>query len=217
MQAAQEDARHAVELAPELGAAHAGLAFVLQASLADLAGADAEYRRAIALDPGDAATLLNYGRFQLELGRVRDGIAAAEKAAALDPLAPRTYGNLAIILEYARRYTEARAALQRAELLQPNNRLFGRVTLGMIDTLEGNFAAAQTICAGNIDYRDMMCLAIADHMLGHQADAEAELAKARAVLGDNGAFLYARIFAQWGQRSWHCNGCKPPTACMIPV
>jgi hypothetical protein len=37
-------------------------------------------------------------------------------------------------------------------------------------------------------------------MLGRQAEAAGELAKARAVLGDNGAFLYARIYAQWGQQ-----------------
>jgi hypothetical protein len=33
-------------------------------------------------------------------------------------------------------------------------------------------------------------------MLGRPADAVAELARMRAVLGDNGAFLYARIYAQ---------------------
>lgn len=198
MAAAREDARHAVELAPELGAAHADLAYVLQTSLADLAGAQAEYRRAIALAPGDAATLLNYGRFQLEMGHVEEGIAAAEKAVALDPLAAKTHGNLAIILEYARRYDDARLAMRRAEVLQPSNTRFPRVTLGLLETMQGHANAAQHVCAGNVDYRDMMCLAIAYHMLGRQADAAAELAKARTVLGDNGAFLYARIFAQWG-------------------
>ncbi len=198
MAAALEDARHAVELAPELGAAHADLAYVLQTSLADLPGAQAEYRRAIALAPGDAATLLNYGRFQLEMGHVQDGIAAAEKAASLDPLAASTHGNLAIILEYARRYDDARLAMHRAEVLQPSNTRFQRITLGMLETMQGNADAAQHVCAGNVDYRDMMCLAIAYHMLGRQADAVGELARARAILGDNGAFLYARIFAQWG-------------------
>lgn len=199
MAAALEDARHAVSLAPDLGAAHADLAFVLQTSMADLTGAEAEYRRAIALAPGDAATLLNYGRFLLEMGQVQAGIDAAEQAAALDPLAASTHGNLAIILEYARRYDDARVALQRAAVLMPSNTRFGRVTLGMLETMQGHGEAALRVCGGEVDYRDMMCLAIAYHMVGRQADAARELAKARAVLGDNGAFLYARIYAQWGQ------------------
>jgi hypothetical protein len=45
----------------------------------------------------------------------------------------------------------------------------------------------------------MMCLAIAYNKLGRQPEAEMEWAKAKSVLGDNGAYLYARIFAQWGQ------------------
>jgi TolB-like protein/DNA-binding winged helix-turn-helix (wHTH) protein len=199
MQAARKDAQAAVLLAPELGAAHAALAFALQASLADLVGADAEYRRAIALTPSDAATLLDYGRFQLEMGQVQDGITAAERAAALDPLSGRTYRRLAIILTYARRYGDAKTALDRARVLQPNDALFNRVTLGLLDVMQGDFVAAERVCAGNVDFRDMMCLAMADHMLGRQADAEAEFAKARAALGDNGAYIYARIFAQWGQ------------------
>jgi TolB-like protein/DNA-binding winged helix-turn-helix (wHTH) protein/tetratricopeptide (TPR) repeat protein len=198
MAAALQDAQHAVDLAPELGAAHADLAFVLQAGLTDLGRAETEYRRAIALAPGDATVLMNYGRFQLEAGRVQEGIDAAQEAAALDPLAAGTYGNLAIILEYARRYDEARLALHREEMLRPGNAAFSRVTLGMIETLQGHGAAAQRVCGGDVDYRDMMCLAIAYHMLGRQREAAAELAKTRAVLGDNGAFIYARIYAQWG-------------------
>jgi TolB-like protein/DNA-binding winged helix-turn-helix (wHTH) protein/Tfp pilus assembly protein PilF len=199
MQAAMEDARRAVTLAPELGTAHASLAFVLQTSLTDLQGADAEYRSAIALAPGDAATLLNYGRFQVEIGHAPDGLALAEKAAALDPLSPKTYGRLTAILIYAGRYGDARIALRRVKVLQPDNTQFDRITLGLIDTLQGDFVAAQKICAGNVDYRDMMCLAIAYNKLGRQPEAEMEWAKAKSVLGDNGAYLYARIFAQWGQ------------------
>jgi hypothetical protein len=36
--------------------------------------------------------------------------------------------------------------------------------------------------------------------LGRHADAEAELAKIRAVGGDAAAYPYAAIYAQWGNR-----------------
>jgi TolB-like protein/DNA-binding winged helix-turn-helix (wHTH) protein/tetratricopeptide (TPR) repeat protein len=199
MTAAQEDARHAVELAPDLGAVHADLAYVLQTSLADLQGAEIEYRRAIALTSGDAPTLLNYGRFLLEIGHTQEGVDAAERAVQLDPLAASAHGNMAIILEYARHFDEARQALQHAMVLRPASTTFRRITLGMLETMQGHGKAAREICEGDVDYRDMMCLAIAYHLLGRQSDAANELAKARAILGINGAFLYARIYAEWGQ------------------
>ena len=37
--------------------------------------------------------------------------------------------------------------------------------------------------------------------LGRHADAEAELAKIKAALGDTAAYQYASIYAQWGQRA----------------
>ena len=37
--------------------------------------------------------------------------------------------------------------------------------------------------------------------LGRHADAEAELAKMKAALGDALAFQYATIYAQWGDRA----------------
>lgn len=199
MAAALADARHAVSLAPDLGSAHADLAFALQTGLVDLREAEAEYRRAVALAPGDAATLLDYARFQLQMGQTAEAIAVAQRAVALDPLAARTHARYAIILEYARRYADARQTLHRAMVLDQGRKDYERITLGMLETLEGHAAAAQRVCAGDVDYRDMMCLAIADHMLGRQADAAAELAKAQAVLGGNGAFLYARVLAHWGQ------------------
>jgi hypothetical protein len=36
--------------------------------------------------------------------------------------------------------------------------------------------------------------------LGRHADAEAELAKMKAALGDAAAYQYATIYAQWGNR-----------------
>jgi tetratricopeptide (TPR) repeat protein len=37
--------------------------------------------------------------------------------------------------------------------------------------------------------------------LGRHADAEAELAKLKAAVSDAGAYQYATVYAQWGQRA----------------
>jgi hypothetical protein len=44
------------------------------------------------------------------------------------------------------------------------------------------------------------CLALAYHQLGRQADAETALARFMASGGDGGAYDYATIYAQWGNR-----------------
>ena len=44
------------------------------------------------------------------------------------------------------------------------------------------------------------CLAVIYDKLGRHADAEAELAKMKAALGDAAAYQYATIYAQWGNR-----------------
>jgi TolB-like protein len=43
-----------------------------------------------------------------------------------------------------------------------------------------------------------LCLALSYHKLGRQAEAEAALARFKALQGDAGAYGYATIYAQWG-------------------
>jgi tetratricopeptide (TPR) repeat protein len=43
-----------------------------------------------------------------------------------------------------------------------------------------------------------VCLAVTYDKLGRHADAEAMLAKLRALNGDSSAYQYAEIYAQWG-------------------
>ena len=55
-------------------------------------------------------------------------------------------------------------------------------------------------CSGHDHYRDLTCLAWADHVLGRQSSADAAMAKLRTQLGDNGAYLYAGLYASWGRQ-----------------
>ena len=49
-------------------------------------------------------------------------------------------------------------------------------------------------------YLLLICMAMTDDKLGRRTDAEANLAKLRALRGDNGALVYAIIYAQRGDR-----------------
>ena len=65
--------------------------------------------------------------------------------------------------------------------------------------MKGDMAAAARICAGGKDWSQHLYLAIADKRLGRYADGNAELALLRSKFGDNGAYEYAQIYAQWGE------------------
>jgi TolB-like protein/DNA-binding winged helix-turn-helix (wHTH) protein/Flp pilus assembly protein TadD len=198
---ALRDAEHAVALTPDLGAAHAALGYVLKFRLGDFQRTQAEFTRAVQLAPGDAAILMNYGFFQLDLGHVTDGLTAAMQASSLDPLNPHTYRLLAYAYSYARRFDEARAALRHATQLPPPDPAADRMFLSKVLNMQGDGLAALRSCEDSTLFRDLMCQALAYHSLGRQGEAEAALRRMREKEGNEGAYNYARVYAAWGDRT----------------
>jgi TolB-like protein len=189
----------AVALAPELAEGHLALALVRTGTL-DLVSASDEYQRAMTLAPGNARLLRVYGPFAVEMGRTDAGIAAARRAAALDPLNVNSQGYLSESLRYARRYEEALAAYQDGLLLGAKDPQWP-VLGGLIYYALGDFEKMRAVCEGvgdPVKNYGKNCLALAYHKLGRQADAEAALARFQALEGDAGAYGYATIYAQWG-------------------
>jgi tetratricopeptide (TPR) repeat protein len=197
---ARAQALKAVALAPELAEGHLALAVVDERSL-DFAGASDEFQRAITLAPSNARVLRDYGQFAVRMGRSDAGIAAARRAAALDPLNVESYGFLSSTLLLARRYDEALAAYQDGLSLQPKNGPWWAASGGqLIYYVLGDFEKMRAVCEGVgeavKDFHD--CLALAYHKLGRQADAETSLTRFKALEGNAGAYGYATIYAQWG-------------------
>lgn len=79
--AARNDFARAVELAPEIEAAHAALGSVLLAQ-GELKAADAELLRAHQLDPGDSSATVNLGRVESLLGEASAAVTLFEQALA---------------------------------------------------------------------------------------------------------------------------------------
>jgi serine/threonine-protein kinase len=199
MASALSDAQRAIALAPDLAESHAALGFVLTCGISELGRAAAEYARALELAPGDATILMRNARFQLAMGHIPFAVELAEHAVALDPLTGATYRTLARILAYAQRYDDALTALRRARSLPPANAMIDRIDLAFVQMSQGDAAAAHATCGAARDPYDLACLAWADHVLGRQQEAESALAKMRDTLGNNAAYLYATIYAQWGR------------------
>ena len=198
---AQADARQALALAPDLAKAHLALANVWALGTLDFTQANDEYERALALAPGNAEALRLNGHFAARMGRFDAGIAATRRALVLDPLARASHSMLGHTLYAARRYEEAVAAWAEVVSLYPDFKA-DYVFCGLAYYGLGDLESARASCETAPDY--FLCqlgLAVIYDKLGRHGDAEAELGKMKAAMGDTSAYQYAAIYAQWGNRA----------------
>jgi TolB-like protein/tetratricopeptide (TPR) repeat protein len=194
------DGHKAISLAPELGEGHFALASVF-ADMLDFTRANDAFERAVALAPGNAQVLRNYGGFAVAMGHTDAGVAAVRRAVLLDPLNSGSHRTLGVTLVFARRYDEAIVALQDALALDPLD-AYASVMRGLAYYALGNYQSASASCEVKSTYFFIwMCLAVSYDKLGRHADAEAMLAKLKAWGGDSSAYQYAEIYAQWGNTS----------------
>jgi tetratricopeptide (TPR) repeat protein len=118
-----------LELDPALARPHAGIAYDKMAYQWDFAGGEAEFRKAMELDPGDATVHQWFSEALAFMGgRVQESIEEANRAHQLDPLSP--------IIEYAQAeaYIADHQFDKAIELLNKNvaeNPTFGRAHLGL--------------------------------------------------------------------------------------
>jgi len=120
-------ARKALELDPDLAEGHLALGDVLFKDRLDWQRAGAEYRRAVALAPGDAETHYAYATYLTSLGRHDEAIAAIERARELDPASMAVASDYSWFLYIARRDD---AAIRQA-----------RDTLKLLDMTQGSLPA----------------------------------------------------------------------------
>jgi TolB-like protein/Tfp pilus assembly protein PilF len=193
---AQSDARKAIALAPDLADGHLALANFFAGSL-ELTGAVQEYERALALAPGDARVLREYGAYAVLIGRTEAGLAAAHRLLVLDPLNSINHFGLGVSLAFARRYGDAIRAFRDAKALGQDD-VSVNMWLGITYYLGGDFEHARSTCERAGEVNGPWCLAMIYDKLGRHTEAETMLAKVRTIAGDRLAEGYADIYAQWG-------------------
>jgi tetratricopeptide (TPR) repeat protein len=193
------DARAAISLAPDLAEGHLALAYLLRNSL-QFRQASQEYDRAIALAPGNARVLSQYGFFAVAMGHSEAGVAAARRSVALDPLNANNQGWLGITLVNARRYSEAIAPFEEANALAANPPYLNG-WLSYAYYKNGDLESARAACERESQWNKFLCMALLFEKRGRHADARAMLAKVRAAQGDGPAVFYAVIYAEWGEKA----------------
>jgi TolB-like protein/Tfp pilus assembly protein PilF len=109
----------ALELDGELAEAHALLGQIHFQYDWDWQSTEAEYKRAIQLNPNFAGSYVRYAYFLQAMGRHTEAFAAAHRAVELDPLSASNISDEGRILYRARQYESAIARYQRALELDP--------------------------------------------------------------------------------------------------
>jgi TolB-like protein/DNA-binding winged helix-turn-helix (wHTH) protein/Flp pilus assembly protein TadD len=193
---AMAEADLAIALAPDLAGGHSARATVLNRGRLDHQGAEQEELRALALGPS-AAEESNYASVEVSLGHLDQAVAAAKRGAQLDPLSAHSWNLLGRTLFMAHRFDEARDALSHLAALTGELPLNSVGLLGGILVAQGHPEEARRLCAAAASSTENVVLAMAEQQLGHQAEADAHLAKVHALQGDAGAVSYAEIYAQW--------------------
>ncbi len=123
----------------------------------DWLGAEAEYKRALDLNPSFTYARKRYAGLLTAARRLDDGVEEAVKAEALDPLSPEAMTEHGMILYYKRDYAAAREVVHRALELEPK-RGAALAIMGRIEEAEGRFDTAldvltkmrDTVGSGNI-------------------------------------------------------------------
>lgn len=115
---AKAAALKALEIDDSLAEAHNSLAYVKTRFEWDWAGAEAEFRRALDLNPNYATAHHWYGEMLMLTGRTEEAVAEIERALELDPLSVIINSDLAWALYYARDY--GRAIKQARKTLEMN-------------------------------------------------------------------------------------------------
>jgi len=168
--------RRALEIDPDLAAAHAELGHIQMVYELDLKAAESSYRRALEIDHNSTMAHHYTGLMQIARGKLDDALASIRRAQALEPLALNFNANIGMIHYYARRYEEAVTQLETTLAMEPGfdhaRSVLGRAYLrmGQPDRAIAEFQARSSTTIGSA-----ADLPAAYSAAGRLAEANAEL------------------------------------------
>jgi len=113
-------AERAIGLNPSLSEARVALGMIREWVEWDLTGAEAAFRRAIELNPGNAFAHHELGQLRMRQGRFEEALASERQALLLDPLNSRYQSGLGEMYFHSGRYDEAVAELERVYASNPH-------------------------------------------------------------------------------------------------
>ena len=193
MPKARAAAERALAIDKGLAEAHASLGQVEWYEW-DWAGAEAEFKRSVRLNPNYATARHWYALHLGRLGRPDEALAEIKRALELDPLSLAINANVGWVLYYARRYDEAiEQCLKTLEM--DSTFALAHHRLGSAYVQKGMYGEAIAEFQKAMTYSDEHPTAIA--ALGHAYAASGNRGEARKVLAELRAFSERRYVPRY--------------------
>ena len=181
---AEASARRALDIDPQLAAAHATLGYVLSYYHLDWPRAEAEFERALAADPNYSTAHQWYANLLTVAGRFDEAERAMRQAQEADPLSLIASAALGWSLYYAGKYDEALEQSRRTLALSPNY-AFAHLWGGWALDARGRGPEARDWMRRAVELSPGNDFARLSHAyVLARSDASADRDSARAVLSD---------------------------------
>jgi len=184
MPLARQAAQRALELDPNLASAHATLGGVRLEFDWDWPGAEAEYRRALAMNPNLPEAQLGYATYLATLGRFDEAISRIQQSYLLDPLAMYNRNEALWIYHFSGRTSESIEQAQRTIEIEPSAAL-PHAMLALDYAYTGQIAeavrAAATVTRLDASPSALVVTASALARVGHRDEARTMLDRALAL------------------------------------
>ena len=208
---ARKSAEKALELNPDLAAAHVALAEVQGSHDFNWKAMAVSVRRAQELEPADPAVMAAALHFAITVGDIDRAIALARKVVEIDPVNPAIRVHYGYLLCGAGRYVEAEKQFRRTIELNPAAH-WGHAGASVNLSLQGRFdeAVAEATLDSN-EWSRLFSLAVAEWGRKNTLESEEALIQLIRNHGDVAAAQIAEIYAfrkdndrafEWLERSF---------------
>jgi tetratricopeptide (TPR) repeat protein len=173
---ARQAAERALALDDSLAEAHRSLAWIKMALDWDWVGADAEYQKALALEPRDTTVIRGMAHLAVILGRLKQAIELSRQAVDLDPFSTAARWSLGINALAAGQLAEAERALIEVIELSPE---YPKVhfALGQVYLARGQpEAALQEMNQEAVEVWSLLGIAMSYYASGRKAKSDEAMA-----------------------------------------
>jgi TolB-like protein/DNA-binding winged helix-turn-helix (wHTH) protein/Flp pilus assembly protein TadD len=166
----------------------------------DWAGAEADFKQALALDPTDSRVFRRYASMLNEVGRTEEAAALLQKGIEQDPLDASTWTGLVDALVASRNYPAAYDAVRRALAIRPTDNS-SSFQLGCLQLFDGKARDALETFQSNsfAIFRDTG-VAMAQHTLGDAESSQQALDRVIATAAGDAAYQIAEVYAWRGEK-----------------
>jgi len=195
---AKQAARAALDLEPDLAEAHASLAYAAFRHDLDWLAAEAAFRRAIQLDPGNATARQWFAELLAAVGRHDEAAAEIQQARELEPLSLAIQVDVGRLAYFAGRYQQAVNDVERALEANPDQnwpRVFLALSFVRMKRFEEAAAQAKILAEGQRG-RPLL-LAYVHAAAGRRSDARALLLRVQPQPAE--VLFTAAVHAELGE------------------